>query len=102
MSHIKKTATPLERGSGGDDRRSGEPRDSATRRRQQDALAVITKSGTAQVRIFVTEWRGQRKIEIREYTAVIPRTYFQSGGGITLPLDKADELVAAIRRAVRR
>jgi hypothetical protein len=61
----------------------------------------ISKDQTTELRVLLTEWRGQRKVELRDYTAVIPGCYFPAGAGVTLPLDKLDELIDALK-AVRR
>jgi 4-hydroxy-3-methylbut-2-enyl diphosphate reductase IspH len=68
------------------------------------ALAVIgsiPKSSSSQLRVAVSEWRGERKLEIRETTRIVGETFFPAGAGITLDLDKVPELIELLRRAQR-
>jgi hypothetical protein len=66
----------------------------------QVLVKSISKGHATELRVLLTEWRNQRKVELRDYTAIIPGCYFPAGAGVTLPLDKLDELVDALK-AVR-
>jgi hypothetical protein len=62
-------------------------------------IATIDKSRSSQLRVSITQWRGQRKIELRELTAVIPGTFFPTSAGVTAPIECLPDLVAAMQAA---
>ena len=72
-------------------------------RRARSAAQVhvqsISKGHAAELRVLLTEWRNQRKVELRDYTAIIPGCYFPAGAGVTLPIDKLDDLIDALNAA---
>jgi len=80
------------------------PSTSASAKRAQ-ALTVIgsiKKSTASQLRIAVTEWRGERRLELQETTRLFGETFFPSGKPLTLDIDKIPELVALLSKAVQR
>jgi hypothetical protein len=70
-----------------------------TRSHPRSQVAVIAKSVSAQLRVSLTSWRGQHKLEIREATAAIPGCFFPTPNGVTLDLGKIPELIAALQAA---
>lgn len=81
--------------------KSGSQLSSPSRRSSQDLIATIDKSLSCQLRVSLSTWRGQTKIEIADFTSVIPGTYFQSGAGVTLDIEKLPHLLKAIVAAER-
>ena len=63
-------------------------------------VAIIEKSHSTQLRVLTTEWRGQRNIELANFTSVVSGIYFQASAGITLDIEKLPELIVALK-AVR-
>jgi hypothetical protein len=63
-------------------------------------IGSIPKSSSSQLRVAVSDWRGERKLEIREATRIVGETYFPAGAGLTLNLDKAPELIALLTKAM--
>jgi hypothetical protein len=62
-------------------------------------VASIDKTASTQLRISLSTWRGQHKVELSDLSAVIAGTYFQTGNGIAIPIEKLAELIAALRKA---
>jgi len=62
----------------------------------QVTVATITKSHSCQLRVSISTWRGQTKVEIADLTSVIPSIYFQAGAGVTIPIEKLDDLIGAL------
>lgn len=60
---------------------------------------IISVSRTSQVRVLISEWRGARRLEFRTYTATIPECWMPSGVPVSLPVEKLDELMAALSKA---
>ena len=58
------------------------------------------KTHSAQLRVLVTEWRGQRKIELADFPRVISGVYFQASSGVSLDIKKLPEL-SDMLKAVR-
>jgi hypothetical protein len=65
----------------------------------RELVATIDKSHSTQLRVMFSEWRGQRKIEIADFTAIVAGVYSQAGAGITLDISKLDELADALAAA---
>jgi hypothetical protein len=68
------------------------------------ALAVIgsiPKSHSVQLRVAVSEWRGEKRLELREATRVVGDVYFPAGAGITLDINLLPELIAILSKAVQ-
>jgi hypothetical protein len=70
-----------------------------TREHRRTQVAVISKTASAQLRVSLTTWQGQHKLEIREATAAIPGIFFPTPNGITLDLDKIPDLIAGLQAA---
>jgi hypothetical protein len=80
------------------------PRNKSPRGRAQ-ALTVIgsvPKSHTSQLRVSVSEWRGERKLELHETTRVMGEAFFPAGTPVTLSIDKVPELIELLCKAVQR
>jgi hypothetical protein len=65
-------------------------------------IGSIQKSHSCQLRVSVSTWREQTKVEISDFSAVIPGTFFQAGNGITLDINLLPELVAILSKAAQR
>jgi hypothetical protein len=75
------------------------------RRPRAQALTIIgaiEKSHTSRLRIAISEWRGERKLELHETTRLMGETFFPVGAPITLSIDKVLELIELLRKAVQR
>jgi hypothetical protein len=60
------------------------------------AARVITKNATAEIRVSLKCWRGEHRIDVREFTATIPSIYMSTASGVTLPIAKLGEFIAAL------
>jgi hypothetical protein len=65
-------------------------------------IGAIQKGHSSQLRVLISEWRGQRKVELRDYTAVIADVYFAGGAGVTLDIEAGDTASFTPRRTPRR
>jgi hypothetical protein len=65
-------------------------------------IGAVPKSHTSRLRIAISEWRGERKLELHETTRVMGETYFPSGAPLTIAIDKVPELIELLRKAVQR
>ena len=77
---------------------------SKARGADQRLIAMIDKTHSCQLRVSLSSWRDKHKIELADFTSVIPGIYFQAGPGISLDVEKLSELLKAIliaERAVR-
>ena len=52
------------------------------------------------MRVHLYRWREQTKIEIKHYTATVPKCFMASGVGVSLDIEKLPELIDALK-AVR-
>jgi hypothetical protein len=52
--------------------------------------------------VGLSSWRGKNNIELRECTASVPGNYWPTSSGISLSIDKLDELIAALSKAKAR
>jgi hypothetical protein len=75
------------------------PTSSKTVRPAQQVIATINKSRSCELRVSLTSWRGDNKVELRDAVATIPGIFFPTGAGVTLPLDKLSELLTALCKA---
>ena len=84
-------------------RRSGgsELNPNPSRRADQALIAAIDKSHSCQLRVSISTWRGQTKVELADFTAVVSGIYFQAGAGVSLDIEKLPELLKAIATAER-
>ena len=63
-------------------------------------VATIDKSDRAQLRVLITTWRGQHKLELAEFTpGPVPNTWWRSKQFVSLPIDRLDELRTALDAA---
>lgn len=72
--------------------------DSRTPASSQDYIA-ITKSPSSEIRVALKTWRGEHKLDVREFTATIPSIYMSTASGFTLEVAMIPELIAALRIA---
>lgn len=71
----------------------------SSRASAQRLVATIDTGTASQVRVHLSTWRGETKLEIKPYTKTV--VFMPAGAGVTLPLEKLDELIAALK-AVQR
>jgi hypothetical protein len=64
----------------------------------QELIASIDTRHAQQVRVFRARWRNQHRIELRPYSATVPGVYMPCGAGISVPIEKLPELIAALKR----
>jgi hypothetical protein len=63
-------------------------------------VAVIEKDARAQVRVTINTWRGTTKVNIRQFDpGAVAGTWWPSGKGAALDIEKLPQLVEAIRKA---
>jgi hypothetical protein len=62
-------------------------------------VATINTGHCCQVRLQLSTWHEQTKIELKPYSATIPQVYMPCGPGVSIDVTKADELIEAIRTA---
>ena len=74
---------------------------SKARGADQRLIAMIDKTHSCQLRVSLSSWRDEHKIELADFTSVIPGIYFQAGPGISLDVEKLSELLKAILIAER-
>jgi hypothetical protein len=77
------------------------PNTKAKRPNQRAALSVvgeIPKADCSQLRVAISEWRGERKIELRECSRVFGSIFFPTGVPVTIPIDKLPELIALLQK----
>ena len=59
-------------------------------------IAAIDTGHCQQVRVQISRWRGQTKLELKPYSATIPQCFMPCGAGVSIDVAKADELIKAI------
>ena len=62
-------------------------------------VATIDTGRCHQVRVQISRWRRQTKLELKSYSATIPQVFMPCGAGVSIDLAKADELIEAIAAA---
>jgi hypothetical protein len=63
-------------------------------------IASIDVSRRVQVRVILSEWRGRRKLHIREFhPGPIADTWWPSKQGVALDLERLPELIEALHTA---
>jgi hypothetical protein len=85
--------------------RTEEKINSRGNRRKQASLEIIgeiEKSPSTRVRIGISSWRSEFKIEIREATSVTAGIYFPTSYGVTIPAEKIGELIEAVLTVERK
>ena len=73
----------------------------AARKQASTVIGSIPKSHASQLRVAVSEWRGQRKVEFRECTKIIGEVFYPVGVPLTLEIDKVPQLIALLNKAIR-
>ena len=68
-------------------------------RQATSIVAAITKSRSSQLRISISDWRGQRRAEIREATALIPSIFFPTSAGVSIDVRQLRNLIEALQAA---
>jgi hypothetical protein len=72
--------------------------------RKQASLEIvgeISRGHSSQLRVAVSTWHGQRKLELRECTRLFGETFFPAGTPVTIDIDKVPQLIALLSKAVR-
>ena len=92
----KRTAPPGMKGPHAKAVKVKQPTDSRTSIKSQDYIAV-PKSALAEIRVRITEWRGEKRVDVREFTATIPNIYMSTASGLTLTIDKLPALIDALQ-----
>ena len=64
-------------------------------------VAAIETGHSAQVRVHLTTWRDQSKLELKPYSATVPQIFMPCGAGVTIPIEQIPELLKAILAAER-
>jgi len=64
-------------------------------------IAILDKSANAQVRVTLSQWRGQTKIHVREYNPGAVAGQWWPGKGVCLDVERLPELRAALEEAER-
>ena len=85
-----------------DDRKSACAKSLQRNARSAQALvtvAEITKSYSSRVRVSLSTWKGEHKVELRDLTATIPGCFFPTRDGVTLDVARLHELIAALQRS---
>jgi hypothetical protein len=62
-------------------------------------IATIDKSRSSQLRVSISEWRGQCRAEIREATALIPTIFFPTSAGVTIDVRQLPALIKGLQSA---
>jgi hypothetical protein len=70
-----------------------------TRRSNQVLIGSLDKSPSCRLRVSLSTWRGQTKVELKPCSATIPGVPMPCGPGIALPLDRLPQLINALRKA---
>jgi hypothetical protein len=65
-----------------------------------DPIAVIEKNASTQVRVVISAWRGQHRLEIREFSpGPVNGTWWANSKGVTLDITKLPQLLQGLRKA---
>jgi hypothetical protein len=68
--------------------------------RRLHRVAIIDKNASAQIRVIISTWRGQHRLEIREFSpGPISGSWWSHGNGISIDIAKLDELIEGLRKA---
>jgi Transcriptional Coactivator p15 (PC4) len=62
-------------------------------------IAKIETTRSNSVRVQLSTWRGETKLELRPYCATIADVPMPCGPGVTLPIEKLGELLEALKAA---
>jgi hypothetical protein len=65
-----------------------------------DHVAVIHKNASTQIRVVISAWRGQHRLEIREFSpGPVNGTWWPNSKGVTLDIAKLPQLLQGLRKA---
>jgi hypothetical protein len=59
-------------------------------------VGTVGKTHSSQVRVSIATWRGQRKVELHECTAIVDGVFFPVGGGVKVNVEQFPELLAIL------
>jgi hypothetical protein len=76
-----------------------DPRSKRRRTSDQALIAIISKGHAAELRVSLTTWRGQHKIELQECAATIPGMFWPTRAKVTVDLERLPELIASLQAA---
>jgi hypothetical protein len=63
----------------------------------QELVAAIDTGHAIQLRIFISRWRYNTKLEIRPYSATVPQVFMPCGPGVSLPPERVPDLIEALK-----
>lgn len=72
---------------------------------KQPFVAIVDTSRGNQLRVSISTWRDQTKIEVKPYSATIPDLFMPCGPGVSIAVERVHDLIAlqqAEAEAVRR
>jgi hypothetical protein len=58
-------------------------------------VASVPKSETSQLRLAISHWRGENKLELRETTRLFGETFYPAGTPLWLPIERLPEFIEA-------
>ena len=64
-------------------------------------VATINSGHCHQIRVQISRWRGQTKLDLKPYSATIPQMFMPCGAGVSIDAAKANELIKAIAAAAK-
>jgi hypothetical protein len=64
-------------------------------------VAAIETGRSSQVRLHLTTWREQTRLEFKPYSATVPQIFMPCGPGVTIPVEQIPELLKAVLAAER-
>jgi hypothetical protein len=83
------------------DRRGGTICSATSKHRaaNQELIAAIDTGHASHVRVQLYRWRDQTKIELKPYSATVPKCFMPCGPGVSLNVEHLPELIAALEKA---
>ena len=76
--------------------KSGSHLSSLSRRAAQQLVATISTGHASQVRLHLSTWREQTKLDLKPYSATVPQCFMPCGPGISIDIEQLPELLKAI------
>jgi hypothetical protein len=70
------------------------------RKQALEIIGAVDQGNCSQVRVGVSHWRGDHKVELRTCTRVFGGIFFPAGPPVTIDPDKVDQLIDLLRKAV--